>query len=1856
MTKRVVRISRGEGVASWVRLLAIVGTLMLILTTMSFAPSRAQIEETQPDTEISQSPPEALAPEALAPGDAATPGTVAPESGEPATPPRTELPGGDEEEAGDTSGTSPPAPAADDSPAPASTAPSPAGEARQVEGTNPAITVGVTEILVKNGTAADQITVGESVSVSGTWDATKADPQPGQKFTVGFPAELAIPAGQTFPLDGADGTSWATCEVNADNTFTCTLSEAVVERPHEVQGTWQLWSTATGYTAEEAVNFDLNGTTRPVDLPGEGGISDGFEFGETAKSGKMRADQQSVQWTIDIPGPALRRMDPEGTGTVVLTDELSVNMQLCAAGAPAPTLQLGRDRFQPVSGGGVTVQETAADGDTRALSIQIKAGRNGFQADQMYQIDYVTCTSSEEVEQGAEYRNTVEIDGRDYGAGVRNTWTPQAAPSKAGQLTQNGRWGTLNWTVSVPGLWLNQNNASEIVIDDTLSGAHAVCADGLRLGVSARDQLPALGQTTTPWRTVTGNFTLGDDAAAGDRDFSITATPKEGTEFDPAKIYRIDYVSCVTLDEIPDNRDTFQNTAVVNGTTVTAATTGRSFGDDKYGHINYAPTTIAGEEFPAGTTLDWTAWFDGYLIEDTTEPFVLTDTFSANLAVCEIDGLSLPERLNLKVTARDYVDSSVTEDLTLTTQVTQGAKDELVFTLPRPEGHYSRNWVYQLDYTLCTASGGVDSHGTEYDNTIEGEGVRGYSHQTSRWGAGGTGQGVARGSFSLSKSLHEESEGFAVDAHEFIVQVEEFAPGVKPESGTPDQKYTVTVKADESPVSGYFARGTGWTIRLSEIGFPEVSGLYFEPGQFQASEGVTVSEDGTQATFTIKDPRNNLAVHLENKASLGGAEVTKKVIGDAAERVDKEQLYALTAYVDTDADGTYDRTETNAIKDGQTWTLPNLPIGTRISFSETQPENTDEFTWSNPVFTPPALTIGADQRANTVEIRNEVNATQGTFSVRKQVTGEQQDNPAVPATFPIIATWTDPAGQPQESTLNVPTNGDAVPYPGRIPAGTQVTLRESLPDDGEGIAWGTPTYGGPGVTTTATGEAVLTVGLLPVEVTVQNHADTHVGDLRITKDVIGAAATGATGANFRLRADLDYENDGQKGEERYFTLQDGEYWLLEDLPIGTKVSFTEELPANSDAVTWGEPHFVPGHTVIVDDAETETTVTLTNQANITEGTFSVHKKLTGPERDNDQVPATFTVLATWLGAEGTGQTRELLLPADGTPVDFPERLPAGTEVTLREIPVGNGKGLAWSEPTYAGDRLRTDAEGDAVLTIGLEPGVVEVKNYVDVNDGTFRVLKQISGEAAEAVTDAETFTVQATWELDGEFHEKELEVTPGKATDLGVELPMNTKVTFTESERPEIAGVEWGTITWSADPTGQSWLQSYPDGTAAGFISDDPEEGRLITLGNEALWQPGSVGFEKLIDQGGRTMAATAAKLPEGAEFEVRIDSLQLPAGKNLPEDAGIAVGDILVLNAANDFRWQSEQVLPRGTTVTFTELDPLPLPGVDWGMPSYEDTLQVEADGEHIAEITNRLIPTTVLDIDKSVTGPKGRQVERHASSLFQVTASWTDIDNRERSCVLNVRPGQPALPTEECDATLVDGEVQFPLNTEITFEESGAYTEVNNVEWGEVRWSVADGRAKVRAIDGAETSARVTLTGAQNQPVSLGLENKTSSTGLIFFPLPILPLGDDFWFPPGPEGPDTPLNPNTPGWTGAPALPSGPGDPAQPVHSGEPDQPETPGLPSEPGHPGAPTAPGEPGESGGSPEEDPGQPGRPGHPGQPGVTGADGQPLAQDTKKTTGGLLADTGANVLWLTGGAVLLLLGGAWLTLRGRKERS
>ena len=554
---------------------------------------------------------------------------------------------------------------------------------------------------------------------------------------------------------------------------------------------------------------------------------------------------------------------------------------------------------------------------------------------------------------------------------------------------------------------------------------------------------------------------------------------------------------------------------------------------------------------------------------------------------------------------------------------------------------------------------------------------------------------------------------------------------------------------------------------------------------------------------------------------------------------------------------------------------------------------------------------------------------------------------------------------------------------------------------------------------------------------------------------------------------------------------------------------------------------------------------------------------------------------------------------------------------MEEILPENGNGLAWGVPAWSGD-VTVGENNVGEVTIGKDVKNVKLKNYVDKNDGTMRVIKSVEGEAAEAVPEDVEFTVKATWKSGTEYKSETLTINQNDATALSEKLPVGTEITFTELELPEIEGVEWGNITWGTDPTGESWLKANPDGSYTGIISDNPEEGRLVTVSNEALWAPGAISYEKYIitDESGAGIPAAEANLPEGAEFEVSIENIELPAGKELPADAGIAVGDIITLNAANGFKWESDKVLPKGTTVTFSELTPKPLPGIDWstqidyivnGESADAPAADIEANEVTEVEIHNRVIPTTTVDVDKIVTGPKGNAVTKDENALFQVTASWTDVDGNDRHCILNVVPGQQAEVHPEpanCDAPIIDGKPSFPLNTEVTFEETGATTDVSNVKWAEVLWTVAGGSANISELEGSETGVVVELTGEANDPVKLSLENKTSANGLIIIPIPIFP-GDHT---PTPPTPDTPT----------------PGDPSKP------------GEPSEPTDPSDPSSPSEPGDTPKSPGSGPSQP-------------SDGP------SGSKGGGLANTGASVLGVAGAGLLLLVGGAWLALRGRGNK-
>ena len=147
-----------------------------------------------------------------------------------------------------------------------------------------------------------------------------------------------------------------------------------------------------------------------------------------------------------------------------------------------------------------------------------------------------------------------------------------------------------------------------------------------------------------------------------------------------------------------------------------------------------------------------------------------------------------------------------------------------------------------------------------------------------------------------------------------------------------------------------------------------------------------------------------------------------------------------------------------------------------------------------------------------------------------------------------------------------------------------------------------------------------------------------------------AIDTSALGPDFPTQAD------------RVFDVVAGESdpYVLSDLPIGATVRFSEATPADDDTLTWGEPTISPASILVQPgDVAQPATITITNHVERTVGTFSLVKNITGAQADNEAVPDTVTVTATWV-QDGVPGTKTLELPTNGTPVPFGEDLLIGT--------------------------------------------------------------------------------------------------------------------------------------------------------------------------------------------------------------------------------------------------------------------------------------------------------------------------------------------------------------------------------------------------------------------------------------------------------------------------------------------------------------------------------------------------------------------------------------------------------------------
>jgi hypothetical protein len=365
-------------------------------------------------------------------------------------------------------------------------------------------------------------------------------------------------------------------------------------------------------------------------------------------------------------------------------------------------------------------------------------------------------------------------------------------------------------------------------------------------------------------------------------------------------------------------------------------------------------------------------------------------------------------------------------------------------------------------------------------------------------------------------------------------------------------------------------------------------------------------------------------------------------------------------------------------------------------------------------------------------------------------------------------------------------------------------------------------------------------------VVLENHAATSVAGLSLLKVLTGeAVADVPADAEFPVTA--TWEDAEGETQSRDLLINANEPTPLGvELPAGTVVTLTEgERPA-IDTVEWGTITFDGtdvtdagngSATVVVSDQQDAVSlVSVTNEANWTAGTFSLSKQFDGILADDTDVPDTIEVTATWNITEGgelVPQSKTLVVPTDGSSVEFGEDLPAFTEVTLSEAQPAAGSRFTWLTPVWsADDHLVVHEDGTATLTV--QPaGAHELllTNGVLASVGSLELTKVVSGTGASMVAKDTAFEIVVEWtDLLGEQQQREVTVTPEESVAIDG-FPVGTEVTLTEKPGKNPDGAEWVGAEWSAGAEGMT-VDS--DGrTATVTVSAEALASASLVLDNE---------------------------------------------------------------------------------------------------------------------------------------------------------------------------------------------------------------------------------------------------------------------------------------------------------------------------------------------------------------------------------------------------------------------------------------
>ncbi|RRD47861.1 DUF5979 domain-containing protein [Tessaracoccus sp. OH4464_COT-324] len=1282
--------------------------------------------------------------------------------------------------------------------------------------------------------------VGDRVELKVNYDATDADPVPGDSFTVELPPEFITvehgrPGREIVKELTFNGIHSGDCVIRAQY-FTCTFNEAIRGKSG-VKGAISARLQAVQETAESELPFKLNGESTMVPVPGGKGIArKETKFSPNGKISKgatgIGEQSKGINWTLNIGGAWLAKNLP-GKTTFTLVDTLpntlleptkvlkDITLARATPGTNGESQIVARADGSTVVDGYKIEVSALPDGLTTHLVITVP---KEFNADENYQIYFPTpLTAGGTIDKGWTYTNAFRIEGVDeVTEGSKNY-----IESFTASIQYHEGFGifSITKTAGGPGA-LDPNQEFDVLISYDMSQAAPFIrppgwtepANPFRAKLSLgkptliNPQLPQGTRVTIVEDLNAANAT----AAPGVKWQKPKWSPTEPREAGKFTITEDGSKVSFVIENQANLRLNLANTNVIQSTFKVAK---KIVGDDAaaYGDqaFSFDYTCSDGQ---SGTVTGVTANGSPVAVTDGGAPKEFptgTQCTITEQAPAERPGYTLEQPEPVKVTVQNAIQVA-----TITNKYT---RDSGTFALTKVlNAGGSRGFDKFTIHYECSAAGySITEEGVAVPATGSVEVTAGEETVVGRFPTGTTCEPTTetvqeREGYDLQidigeqvtiatgqKAVSQVTNTYTAQTGTFAISKTVVANGSTP---APGEEFLITYtctplkRTGLDPVTKTVKVDDGDTVQAGE--FPVGTTCVVTEETAPERPGYTLTKTLGEEVTIAKDQESRVQVTNTYERDFAPFAVTKQLNAGGSTGSDSFVLnYECTAPGSDDTDATGQVT----VNAGQTVAVGRFPVGTECRVTSEQPAERDGYTLTTQLGG--TVTLDVKDEARTVTVTNTYERDHAPFEILKTVVAGGSTG-----TDSFTVNYTcDAAGKNVAATGSVQVTAGQTKSIGEFPTGTKCRVHD------EDVA----AAARPGYTLDVSyGPEVTLVKGVTAQASVTNTYTRDFAPFAVEKVLNAGGSTGNDTFVVNYKCDAPGKNNvaaaGQVSVDANQTVTVGQF------PTGTKCSITGEQAA--DRVGYTLTTDVSEEVTVALGAVAKVTVTNTYTRDFTR--FEILKSVVpGGSTGGDEFTMQYTC-----SAEG----------ANGVPATGSVKVTAGQAKPIGEFPTGT-KCRVHDEDVAAAARPGYSVEvtyGPEVTLRKGETAQVSVINTYSRDHAPFAVAKELVSGGSTGVDE---FGISYECDAPGRNNVAatgKVMVSAGKPTLVG-EFPTGTTCKVTSEDPAERDG--YTLTTEIGDPV----------------TLDAKDEKKVVTVKNTYVRDYAEFVINKTVDAGGSTGSDT---------------------------------------------------------------------------------------------------------------------------------------------------------------------------------------------------------------------------------------------------------------------------------------------------------------------------------------------------------------------------------------------------------------